>query len=134
MEHHMVRTKQQALAEARKRWGKNAMVRDNGAGAATTPEGRADGKRRCGEHQQKKAPEFRSMSDTTAWPDTATFGEYRSAWKAWRKERELWQAEAYRLQRLANGRRYTVGYVMGGLAFKIEGEGDTWQEAFDAAR
>jgi hypothetical protein len=97
-------TKSQALKEAVKRWGKNAAVQDKGKERASTPERRAEAKAR--------------LRQFNALPE----GEK----KVRRKERDHWLTETYRY-------RYTVGFIAHGIAFAVQGDGDTWEEAFASA-
>lgn len=95
----------QALAQARKRWGKTAAVEDRPQ-SATTPEQRAEAQKELDEHRRE-------------WPEAS------------KRPKELRD----RMQKLASTtwrRRYQVGTVesMAGLAaFFIKGTGDTWEEA-----
>lgn len=101
-------TKSAALAEAVKRWGKQAAVQDNGKKAATTPESRAAAREARAELRgfitKENKKEFKPMMDS------------------------LFSA--------AMSQRYTVGEIggVGGFRFfRICGQGDTWEEAFTVA-
>jgi|CXWL01.1.fsa_nt_gi hypothetical protein len=98
----------QALAQARKRWGKAAGVQDNGPKRASTPEKRAEA--------TKQHKEFVENLK-------ATKGDRKN----WSKE-EREQASTL----MFNGwrHRYSVGRVMLGMFFEVKAEGDTWEEAF----
>lgn len=91
----------QALKEAVKRWGNTACVQDRGAKLASTPESR-----------EAARTILRSIN---ALPDAEK--------KARRKERDEALCAMYRF-------RYNVGTLAMGIAFGVNGSGDTWEEAF----
>lgn len=102
----MVTSTRQAHARAVKQWGKTAHVEDRGI--PTSPEIRADG--------QKHADEIRARS--------------KEERHDLRKQLSAYRAQAVRY-------RYKVGEVhsIGGFGmFLVHGQGDSWDEAFDAAK
>jgi hypothetical protein len=111
-------TKQQALAEARKRWGKNAIVRFN-RGAfrkADRTTASADLKSHRAEKPQRPVP---------------VTPEYTVAWRAWKVEED-------RLMGICLHYPCDVGdsftLPMFGAGFAVKGSGDTWEEAFAAVK
>jgi len=103
-----------ALKEAIKRWGTSAAVRDSGLKRAGTPEARAAAKERVIALNE----EIRALEKA---------GKGLSETRELRKERDAHRGIMWRY-------RYTVGrIIMGGFAFGVEGEGDTWEECFAKA-
>lgn len=101
----------QAMKEAARRWGKNAAVRDTGR--PTSEDAR--------KAASAKLPELRARYKEAA-PD----------------ERKARRKELDDTLSIALSYRYSVGYVAGirgmGLAyFSVQGQGDTWDEAFAKA-
>jgi hypothetical protein len=100
----------QALKEAVRLWGKKAAVRDSGK--PTSEEARKTA--------SAKLPDARAM--------------YKSAAPA---ERKAYRAELDSILSVALAYRYSVGYVgsAAGLFsyFSVQGQGDTWEEAFAKA-
>ena len=94
-----------AIVEAKKRWGKNWSVRDDGKSRASTPELRAAG--------HAEAQRLNAIPKDQRGPE-------------WRDARDAAFSQAMRY-------RYSVGKVVMGLFFSVEGQGDTWTEAFSAA-
>lgn len=94
-------TKSQALKEARRRFGPDAVVLDERR-LASTPERRAEAR--------EKLKELNALCTTH---------ELR---KQHRKERDHWLSESYRY-------RFKVA-VHHGFCIGIRGSGDTWEEAF----
>lgn len=101
--------KKQALAKAVKIFGKNAMVRDMGANRKSSPALR--------EAAQKQFAELKSI-DVKAMSHEQLVN-YRE-----RKNLAAYESHHY---------RFSVGKVAMGMFFSVEGSGDTWEEAFDAA-
>lgn len=113
-------TRKEALAEAVRRWGKRAAIRDEGKHRASTPEQRADARAALTEHRKGKPQPI----------GTATWLTLSAEERAGHNERfHAWKAEHDRLFIAADSFRFTVGTVSA-LAFHIEGHGDTWREAF----
>ena len=97
----------QAMAEARRRWGKDAGIQDRGPKHASTPEKR--------EAAYARARELRPLVDSM--PP----GEER---KAKRAELDKARSEGSRF-------RYSVGHIaLGGLFFAVHGQGDSWKAAY----
>lgn len=94
-----------ALAEAQRRWGKHGAVRDDGKARASTPEARHAG------HLEAVR--------LNAIPKEERAADWRDA-----RDSAFLQSMRY---------RYTVGKVVMGLFFSVEGQGDTWADAFAAA-
>jgi hypothetical protein len=102
-------TSKAALAEAVRRWGKQALVRDEPR-SASTPEQRAEYSRRYTEIREK----LKAETDKEA--------------------RANLHAEEKALRVLPHRFRYSVGHAaLDGLFFMVEGEGDTWEECFAKA-
>lgn len=114
-------TREQAQREAVKRWGKSADIRAHES--ISSPERRAVAD---GEYQKAKAEletiesEIRERLAACDWYQELT-RKRTEARK--RKEATVW-ARIYR--------KFAVGSSHG-IGFHIEGEGDTWAEAFAAA-
>lgn len=100
-----IRSASAAMAEAAKRWGKNGAVRDDGKARASTPEARAAG--------HAEAQRLNAIPKDQRGPE-------------WREARDAAFSQAMRY-------RYTVGKIVMGLFFSVEGQGDTWTEAFEKA-
>lgn len=103
-----IRTTKQALAEAARRWGKRAIVEDQGPKFASTPEARAVAH---AAHLQ--------LRDKL----TAEVGPREK----WTKEQ---RSQVSDLMWASMRLRYKVGAVMMGMFFEVKGEGDSWDEAF----
>lgn len=125
-----IRTKKQALAEAVRRWGKKAAVRDDGPRLRDgtpwpTPEERATLRAELEAHRAAKPV----RPDITTFGDERPLREWRAALREFVEAEAAWKKREQRLSGLVRARRYSVGTVPG-LGFWIEGEGDSWDEAF----
>jgi hypothetical protein len=102
-------SKRSALAEATRRWGKTAAVRDDPK-QTSTPAQREEYRLLYNEIRER----LKAETDT--------------------QKRAALHAEEKKLRMLPHRFRFSVGHViLGGFAFMVEGEGDTWEEAFAAA-
>lgn len=101
--------KKQALAKAQKMFGKNAMIRDMGAGRKSSPALREAAKKQFAE---LKDVDVKAMSHEQ-------LVNYRE-----RKNLTAYESHHY---------RFSVGKIALGMFFSVEGSGDTWEEAFTAA-
>lgn len=97
----------QALAQARKRWGKTAGVKDYGKNRPSSPERRAAAHARVAELRAYLPP---AGQRTKAQKDEL--------------QMEVYDAMHY---------RYNVGYVALGMFFAVEGQGDSWAHALEEA-
>lgn len=95
--------KSQALKEAVRLFGKDAVVIDDGPRRASNPENRA-----------KAREEMKRLNALCITHELR---------KQYRKERDHWLSEAYRY-------RYRVG-IHHGFAIGVRGSGDSWQECFN---
>lgn len=99
--------KAKAMKEAKRRFGKTAAIQDYGAVLVRTPEQRMAAK-----------AELKRMQETLT-----------------KEEQKLRQKERDALFSTAHHYRYSVGKIALGMFFAVEGEGDSWEEAFfDADR
>jgi len=104
--------RKQAMAEAARLWGKRAAVRD-------------EGKPTSEEKRKAATVELKRLREAFAAAARDT-----DEWRRLRKEINAQLTWAL-------GHRYSVGYVAGvaGVSFfHVAGQGDTWAEAFEAAR
>ena len=106
-----IKTQKAALAEATRRWGKNAAVRLDKR--ALVGEERAAATERMREHNAQKP--------TPQYVEGKTTPEYRE----WRKRGDELLGQHY-------NHRCTIGAVMFGMFFEVKGQGDTWDAAFAA--
>jgi hypothetical protein len=107
-------TKAQALKLARAKWGENGTLRD--VKNASTKERREAASEELRAHRARKP-----VKPDSTEPDD--YDDYRKRFHEWR------QLETS-LMVVALSYRYSVGYMtMGGLAFSVQGQGDTWEEA-----
>jgi len=97
----------QALAQARKRWGKSAAVQDEPR-LASTPEKRAEMER---QHKELVDHLKATKGDRQNWTKEEREQASNLMWGRWRY-------------------RYKVGRIMLGMFFEVKAEGDTWEEAF----
>ena len=104
-----IRSKTAALAEARRRWGREACVRFDGR--APKALARATALEALKAHNQLKPAQKYEAGTMTP--------EYRA-----------WNGEAHRLLALTHSEPCNVGRVFMGIAFEVRGVGDTWDEAF----
>lgn len=101
-------TQRAAFAEAVKRWGKNAGIRDEPK-LASTPAQRAEYSRLY----QANRELLKATTDV--------------------EEKRRLRAIERDLAGRPHHHRYTIGHIaMGGLFFMVEGQGDTWEECFAA--
>lgn len=115
-------TRDQALRQAQKRWGKRAAIRAEGE--LSSPEKRAAAKERKDTLRSQKAE---LEAEITRREVAAGIPEVRAQIQALSKPitSEMWESMRY---------RFTVGSVDGVIgAFHVKGQGDTWEQAFDAA-
>jgi hypothetical protein len=114
-------TREQAIREGRKRWGKRAIVR---AGEAlSSPEQRAEAMDRLKRNRARRDEidrEVQARLNTLDW--------YRAA----QAERKACLQEVSQTQGWASYYKFSVGLDIG-IAFSVEGQGDTWEEAFAKA-
>jgi len=101
----MIRSTSAAVAEAAKRWGKNGAVRDDGPKCASNDAERAEA--------HEEVMRLRAIPKEERAPD-------------WREMSDAAFSRAMRY-------RYTVGKIVMGLFFSVEGQGDTWADAFASA-
>lgn len=120
-------TRNQALAEAVKRWGKKAAIQDGGKRRASTPEARARASSELKELRANK-PVAPSIFDLETWPASRSVAEFRAARLQYVADLRKWTANESRLFGEALAMRFDVGVV--GWAFEIRGSGDTWEDAF----
>jgi hypothetical protein len=114
-------TRQQAEREAKKRWGARAMIR---AGEAlSSPEKRAEAFAKIKASRERKEAIDREVKERLA-----AMGWYQ----ALMAERQECLRVVSQTQGWASYRKFAVGRDIG-TAFSIEGQGDTWEEAFAAA-
>lgn len=97
--------KSQALKEAVRRWGKDAIIQDRGPRFASTPE-----RRRAAQEARMELKAFRDLC-----PDRRAFRDFDDS-----------------LFSLAVRNRFSVG-VDGGFCICIRGYGDSWEESFSCA-
>lgn len=116
-------TRDQAMREAKKRWGKNALIRVSALGVSS-PEARAAGTAAHLERKQR-------------YEELKAEKEARLAALDWLRELNDKIAEAGKEMRNNQWKqsyyRFSVGTNILGFAFGVEGEGDTWEEAFEKA-
>lgn len=114
-------TRQQAEKEARKRWGRKAMIR---AGSAiSSPEKRAEAKQRLQANKERRDAIDREVAERLKAMDwyQALMVERKSCLDAIR-DSSGWNVYY----------KFSVGRDVG-IAFAVDGRGDTWEEAFARA-
>ena len=113
-------TRDQAMREARKRWGKNAIIEMRNQGVSS-PEAREEATAKRDAHQAVYEALVKEKNDRLAQLDWLQ--ELNAQIKAVGKLKsdESWRTHYY---------RFSVGNSMLGLAFMVQGQGDTWEEAF----
>lgn len=114
-------TREQAHREARKRWGKDAYARANVE--SSSPE-----KREAGRTERETLKARREAIDKEI-DDRLKATDWYVALKAERAQIVKRMQHTY-----GSYYKFAVGHLsLGGLAYCIEGEGDTWEEAFAKA-
>jgi hypothetical protein len=116
-------TREQALAQARKRWGKTAYIRAYDGIGLSSPESREEATARLRARRERvKAidAEIDARLATLDWY-VALKDERKMLTKG--ISEEGWQASHY---------KFLVG-TCNGIGFAVQGQGDTWEEAFRAA-
>lgn len=114
-------TNQQAMKQATKRWGKQALVQNNGH--FSSPEKRATAS------EQATAARARIKAIDQEIADRLKALDW---YQALTQERRELQKEASNNTSLALRYRFQVGRNTG-LFFEVLGSGDTWEEAFAQA-
>lgn len=116
-------TRTQAAREARKRWGVKAIIR--AYEALSSPEKRAAALHRLQENRARREAIDREVSERLKALD-------------WYQQLQAERRECNKAVSEAQGRchyyKFSVGKEEHGFAFMVEGQGDTWEEAFGKAQ
>jgi hypothetical protein len=116
-------TRAQALKAAKKRWGKRALVRANDA--LSSPERRDEARTRTIALRSRRTAIEAEIAERLAALDW---------YQALRAEQRAVAAELDRVNVRQSYYKFAVGRAsLGGFVFSIEGEGDTWEDAFAKA-
>lgn len=117
-------TERAALTEARERWGK-------GGGVIKRKSPSSEAERRAGHEELMRLranvpqrPTVRGVPGERTGPE----------WEAWRTANRVHEKARNEAFGRALHYQYHVGAIFMGFAFEIKGSGDTWEEAFDAAK
>lgn len=121
-------TRDQASAEAVRRWGKTGSIRDRGSKFRSSPESRKAASDELKALREMK-PESPDVRDTVKWPDDLTLREFRRALVEARDAYVGWKARHDELFSAALNKRFQVGSITSGLFF-VRGSGDSWEDAF----
>lgn len=130
----------QAFAEGKRRWGVKAGVEDSGEKAASSPEERnkAQATFRALDVELKVKEQARDklLAKTEKLFPTRAREMNKAVWQSYRNEVRDLRKERENQAGMSRRYRYRVGPVesVGGLGmFHVMGEGDSWEEAFQAA-
>ena len=116
-------TREQAIREARKRWGARAMVRANDRVGLSSQEQRQAGSAQVKEWRERKEAIEREINERLAKTDwyQELSAERKKLYDQIQKNQ--WRTSYY---------KFAVGRDIG-IAFSVEGQGDTWEQAFASA-
>jgi hypothetical protein len=117
-------TDKSALKEAVRRWGKGG-----GVSKRKSPSSQAERDAGHAEVQRLRANPPQRPTTGDAPGDRAG-----PEWEAWRAANRAHQKAINEAMSKAFHYQYSVGAIFMGFAFEIKGSGDTWEQAFEAAR
>jgi hypothetical protein len=114
-------TREQAITKARKMLGKNAEIRVSAS--LTSPDRREAARARANAAREQIDALKREIAERE---QAAGIPELRERKAKLAQERDYAMAESCHY-------KFTVGHVVSGLFLHVDGQGDTWEEAFAKA-